>query len=132
MSACLGNENLQVELTGSQLGIFQNVKGRKLGRVHALQAQDLDAGAREAALWHFRGALHEQHYGCRRDGLLDAFPGLLGEEAELGGLEEDSGGAESGWPSGLPEGTLMGEEAKGLAGRRVRSGGRCAFRGAYG
>lgn len=57
--------------TLSQLLVLQDVEGGKLLRVHALQAEDLDAGARKAALRHLRRAFHEEHHGRGADGFVD-------------------------------------------------------------
>jgi hypothetical protein len=61
--------------------ILQNVERRELPRIHALQAQDLDAGPREPALRRLGRAFHEQHHGRRGHGFVDGEAGLGGEEA---------------------------------------------------
>lgn len=75
----------------AQLRILEDVEGGELVRVDALQAQDLDGGAGEAALGGLGGALHEEHDGRRADGLLDRGARLVGEEAELLQLEGRQG-----------------------------------------
>lgn len=75
-----------------QVGILQHIVCGKLLRVDALQAQHLDARAREAALRGLGGALHEEHDGGRADGLVDGLADGIGEEAALGGEGEEEGG----------------------------------------
>jgi hypothetical protein len=74
--------------TGSQLLVLEHVERGELARVHTLEAQDLDAGPREAALRQLRGALHEQDHRGRADGLLDGLLRLLREPPALEGCEE--------------------------------------------
>jgi len=57
--------------TSSKLFILKHIERRELLRVDALQAQDLDRRAREAALRSLGGALHEQHHGRGSNGLVD-------------------------------------------------------------
>lgn len=57
--------------TCSKLLILKHIERSELLRVDTLEAKDLDRSAREAALRSLGGALHEQHHGCRSDGLVD-------------------------------------------------------------
>jgi hypothetical protein len=57
--------------TSSKLLILKHIERRELLRVDALEAEDLDRRAREAALRGLGSALHEQHHGRRSDGLVD-------------------------------------------------------------
>lgn len=75
-----------------QLGILQYVESGKLVGVNALQTENLDAGAREAALGSLGGALHEEDDGGGGNGLVDGLAGGIGQPAVL--VEED--GAEGG------------------------------------
>lgn len=90
--------------TLTQLGISQDVEGGKLGGVDALEAEDLDRGAGEAALGGLGGSLHEEHDRRGADGVLDGLLRLVGDEAVLG--EEGERGPEGDWarrrPDGLP------------------------------
>ena len=80
-----------------QLGVLQHVVGGKLVRVDPLQAEDLDARAREAALRGLGGALHEEDDGGGANGLVDGLADGVGEEAALGGQrEEERRGPEGG------------------------------------
>lgn len=64
-----------------QLVVLEDVEGGELGRVNALHSEDLDRGAREAALGCLGRALHEENHGGRGDGFVDGLAGLVGEEA---------------------------------------------------
>lgn len=61
----------EFQRTRSKVLILQHIECSELLRVDALQAEDLDRGARETALRRLRRALHEQHHGRRGDGLVD-------------------------------------------------------------
>ncbi|KAI1335387.1 gamma-glutamyltranspeptidase-domain-containing protein [Xylariaceae sp. FL0016] len=90
-----------------ELLVLQHVERGELAGVHALQPEDLDAGAREAALGHLGGALHEEHDGGGADGLLDGLLGVVGEQALLEAREERRGPERlrpHHGPGGLPEG----------------------------
>lgn len=91
----------------SQLRVFENVESGELVRIDALQTKNLDAGARETALWCLGGSLHEKHDGCGGNGFVDRLARLIRQETALGegesggdGLEAEDGGG-SGWPKGL-------------------------------
>ncbi len=70
-----------------QILILEHVEGGEFVRVDALQAEDLDRGARETALRRLWGAFHEQHYRRGGDGAVDGAADFGGEEP---GLEEGS------------------------------------------
>lgn len=74
--------------TLTQLRIFEDVEGGELIGVDALQAEDLDGGARKAALRCLGGSLHEENDGRGGHGLVDRGAGLVGEQTGLEGCEE--------------------------------------------
>ena len=76
----------------TQLGVLQDIESDKLLRVHALEAEDLDARTGKAALGRLGGSLHEEHDRRRGDSLVDCGLGLGGQEA---GVED--GGEGKGW-----------------------------------
>jgi hypothetical protein len=91
--------------TLSQILIFQHVESRELGRVDALDAQHLDARAREPALRRLGRALHEQHDRRRGHRLINRRPHLLGKESHLEGSDGRHAAAGGERPEGrLPEG----------------------------
>lgn len=73
---------------GAQLGVLEDVEGGEGVGVDALQAEDLDGGAGEAAGRGLGGALHEEDDGGGGDGLVDGGASLIGEEAGLEGAQE--------------------------------------------
>lgn len=88
---------------GTELIVFENVKRRKLLGVDTLHAEDLDGGAREAALGELGGSLHEEDDWRRADGLVDGRSDLVGEEARNRELD----GTESRGPGDLAENALF-------------------------
>jgi hypothetical protein len=48
--------------TGSEFVVFEDVVGSEFGGVDALETEDLDCGAREAALGGGGGSFHEEYY----------------------------------------------------------------------
>lgn len=72
----------------AQVGVLEDVEGGELGRVDALQAENLDAGPREPALGRLGRALHEEDHGRGSHGLLDGLPRLVREESPLERTEE--------------------------------------------
>jgi hypothetical protein len=98
-----------------QLRVLQDVEGRKLVGADALEAEDLDDGAGEAALGHFGRSLHEEHDGRRGNGLVDGAASGIGQESHLEGRERNrhaegrqgSSNCRPGcWPSSLPQKAL--------------------------
>lgn len=77
-----------------QLRILEHVEGGELFGADALDAEDLDDGAREAALGRLGRALHEEHDGRRGDGLVDGGSCRVGQETDLKGRQGGDGGAE--------------------------------------
>lgn len=73
----------------AQLRVLQDVEGRKLVGADALDAEDLDDGAGEAALGRFGGSLHEEHDGRRGHGLVDGAASGIGQQSHLEGCERD-------------------------------------------
>lgn len=67
----------------SELGVLQHVVGRKLRRVDALLAQQLDRGSREPTRRRLGRALHEEHHWCRVHGLVNGLAGLLRQKPQL-------------------------------------------------
>lgn len=60
-----------LKLTLTQLYILKNIECDELLRVNSLEAQDLDAGSREAALRCLGSTFHEQDNRSSRDGLVN-------------------------------------------------------------
>lgn len=116
------------EHTLPQRLILQHIVSGKLGRVHALHAQDLYGGAREAALRCFRCALHEQHDRRRRHRLIDGLTHLVREEAVLGRREPGRRPRRERGGRRLPEHALMGVSVLVLL-KKVRLGGEGVWHG---
>jgi len=99
--------------TRPQPVVLKHVKRTELLRIHALQAQDLDARARKPALRRFRRAFHKQHHGRRRDGRGD---GGARFRREVPAQDRAAGGACAGgleiragdWSFGGAEGLVNG------------------------
>lgn len=81
------------EHTRPQLLILQNIKRSELPRIHALHAQDLDAGATVPALRRLWGALHEEDDGGGGHGFVDGGARFGRDEAGLEEGEPGDGGA---------------------------------------
>lgn len=101
----------------TQLLVLEDVEGSELFGVDALNTEDLDGGAGEAALWCFGSSLHEEHNGSGGDGFVDGGAGLVGEKTQLlsedgaaGGLERSEGSA-GGRARSLPKKGLVKEES---------------------
>lgn len=102
-----------------QLRVLQDVEGRKLVGADALDAEDLDDGAGEAALGRFGRSLHEEDDGRRGHGLVDGAASGIGQQSHLQGRERRDGHAEGRqgssncwpgcWPSSLPQEALSRE-----------------------
>lgn len=73
----------------AQLRVLQDVEGRKLVGADALDAEDLDDGAGEAALGRFGRSLHEEHDGRRGHGLVDGAASGIGQQSHLERRERD-------------------------------------------
>ena len=71
------------EHTLSDLGVFEDVDGRKLRRVDALEPKDLNGRLREAALRAVGRALHEQHHGRARNHAVKRLAHVVREAAHL-------------------------------------------------
>ncbi|KAI6773190.1 hypothetical protein HG531_000039 [Fusarium graminearum] len=69
----------------AQLRVLEDVESGELVGVDALQTEDLDGGARKAALGCLGGSLHEEYDGGGGHGFVDGGAGLVGEEADLEG-----------------------------------------------
>ena len=69
--------------TRSKLLILEHVERGELLRVDALEAENLDCGAREATLRCLGRSLHEQHDGRGGDGLVDRCADFGGQEGLL-------------------------------------------------
>jgi hypothetical protein len=92
--------------TLSESLILQHIERSELGRVHALKAQDLDAGPREPALRRLWRTLHKQNHRCRCNGLVDRLSCFRGQESRRDKCESrvgESGGKGWSWSSSLPE-----------------------------
>lgn len=100
-----------------QLRIFKYIESAEFGRVNALQAEYLDRSTREAALWGFGSAFHEENDGGGGDGARDGGPSLGGEVPGEGGGEK-----------GVAEERVA--DMEGGSGEGQRSGGGCAEGGA--
>ena len=90
---------MNVKLTLPQPLVLQNIKRRKLARVHTLQGKDLDRCARESALWHLRCSLHEQDNWCRTNSGIYGLASLVRQAADVlgeGWGERLEGGADGG------------------------------------
>lgn len=98
--------------TLAQLRVLEDVEGGELVGVDALEAEDLDGGARKAALGCLGSTLHEEDDGGGGDGLVDGGSGLVGEKAHLEGSERSDGSAESGGRG--PDGDRPGSLSEGL------------------
>lgn len=97
----------------SQIWVLQDVKGRELVGADALDAEDLDDGAREAALGGLGRALHEQDDGRRGNGLVDGAARGIGEQSDLkwrergGRRAKGRQGSSHSWASSLPQEALL-------------------------
>lgn len=88
----------------AELRVLEDIEGGKLFGVDALDAEDLDRGARETTLRRLGSSLHEEDHRSRGNGFIDGGSCLVGDEAHLerrqvvgGDLEAGSSGAACGW-----------------------------------
>lgn len=113
----------------AQLRVLQDVEGGELFGAYALDAEDLDDGAGEAALGRFGGSLHEEHDGRRGNGLVDGAASGIGQQSHLEWRErhchaegrEGSSKCRPGcWPSSLPQEALSREQLSAIIACNVR------------
>lgn len=92
LDACLKNVSalafsresfMVVPRTLPEVLILQHVEGSELLGVDALEAEDLDGGARETTLRRLGRTLHEEDDGRGSDGLVDRGANLGGQEGPL-------------------------------------------------